>query len=127
MSLAYSRAVINQKLNTSIESTKIKLMKLEKARRKKERNHHGTKKAMKEKRGEKARMVKEKRRRNAEVNTFVPKKKRRIRKGLRMKCSDKKLRELSAYIKRFYSWYTAARSRDIKNWKMFLVHNSRCN
>ena len=119
--------MINQKLNTSIESTKIKLMKLEKAKRKKERNHHGTKKAMKEKRGEKARMVKEKRRRNAEVNTFAPKRKRRIRKELRMKCFDKKLRELSAYITRFYSWYTAARSRDIKNWKMFLVHNSRCN
>ena len=126
LSLAYSRAVINQKLNTSIESTKIKLMKLEKARRKKERNHHGTKKAMKEKKGEKARMVKERRRRNAEVNTFVPKKKRRIRKALRMKCSDKKLRELSAYITRPYSWYTAARSRDIKNWKIFLVNNSCC-
>lgn len=92
MSLAYSRAVVNQKPNTSIERTEIKLMKLKKVRRKKKRNHHGTKKAMKEKRGEKAKMVMEKRKRNAEVNTFVPKRKRRNRTELRMKCSDKKLR-----------------------------------
>ena len=92
LSLAYSRAVVNQKPNTSIERTEIKLMKLKKVRRKKKRNHHGTKKAMKEKRGEKAKMVMEKRKRNAEVNTFVPKRKRRNRTELRMKCSDKKLR-----------------------------------
>lgn len=94
LSLAYSRAVINQKPNTSIESAEINLgkRKLKKARRKKKRNHHGTKKAMKEKRGEKAKMVMEKRKRNAEVNTFVPKRKRRNRAELRMKCSDKKLR-----------------------------------
>lgn len=118
--------VINQKLSINIESTERKLMKLKEARRKKERNHHGTKKAMKEKRKEKAKMMKEKGKRNAEVNTFVRKRKRWNRKELRMKCSDKKLRELSAYITRLYCWHTATRSCDVKNRKSFLVHNSCC-